>query len=122
MHHGDLRDARGRERRLVVENPAEVLAIGEHLVLRGQERAAALHEVNARQAVLARDLLRAQVFLHRDREVRPALDGGIVRDHHAGAARDLADARNKARAGRVAAVHAVGRELREFEERAARIQ
>ena len=36
MHDRDLRDARRRQRRLVVEDPAEVLAIGKDLVLGGR--------------------------------------------------------------------------------------
>ena len=36
---------------LVEEDPAEVLAVGEHLVLHRQERAAGVDEVDARQPV-----------------------------------------------------------------------
>ena len=41
-HGGDLRHAERRELRLVVEDPAEMLAVGEHLVLRRQKRAAGI--------------------------------------------------------------------------------
>src|SRR5487761_309136 len=122
MNHRDLGHARGRKRRLVVEDPAEMLAVGKHFVLRRQERAAALHEVHARQPVLARDLLRAQMLLDGDRIVSAALDGGIVGDDDALAAADSADAADDARASDAAAVHAVGGELRQLEERAAGIQ
>ena len=60
MHDGDLRDAFGRHRRLVVEDAAEVVAIGKHVGLVRQVRAARVDEVDARQPVLARDLLRPQ--------------------------------------------------------------
>ena len=83
--------ARGQVR-LVVEDAAEVLAVGEHLVLQRQERAAGVDEVDAGQPVLQRDLLRAQVLLHRDRVVGAALDGGVVGDDHALAPADPADA------------------------------
>ena len=86
-HRGDLRDAAGRHRGLVVEDAAEVVAVGEHLVLGGQEGAAGVDEVDARQPVLQRDLLGAQVLLDRHRVVRAALDGGVVGDDHALAAR-----------------------------------
>ena len=76
-----------RHRRLVVEDAAEVLAVGEHVVLQRQERAAGVDEVDARQPVVQRDLLRAQVLLDRHRVVRAALDGGVVGDDHDAAGR-----------------------------------
>ena len=77
---------------LVVEDAAEVVAVGKHLVLLGQEGAAGVDQVDARQVVLLRDLLRAQVLLHRHRVVGAALHGGVVGDHHAVHALDAADA------------------------------
>ena len=47
-HHGDLCNALGRTHpRLIVENPAKVVAVREDLILIGQVRAAAVHEVDA---------------------------------------------------------------------------
>ena len=89
--------------RLVVEDAAEVVAVGEHLGLQRQERAARVHEVQAGQPVLERDLLRAQVLLHREREVGAALHGRVVGDHHHLAAAHAADAADEARRGRLAA-------------------
>ncbi|MGC0347435.1 hypothetical protein RKD34_003015 [Streptomyces sp. SAI-218] len=80
---GDLRDPGPRHPGLVVEDPPEVLAVREDLVLHRQEGAAGVHQVDARQAVVERDLLCAQVLLHRHRVVRAALDGGVVGDDHA---------------------------------------
>ena len=82
-HGGDLGDAARRELGLVVEDPPEVVAVGEHLVLGRQERPAGVDEVDARQPVLERDLLGPQVLLDRHRVVRAALDGGVVGDDHA---------------------------------------
>ena len=82
---------------LVVEDAAEVLAVGEDLVLLRQERAARVDEVDARQAVVQRDLLRAQVLLHRHRVVGAALDGGVVGDDDALAPGDPPDAGDDAR-------------------------
>ena len=76
-----------RHRRLVEEDPPEVLAVGEDVVLQRQERAAGVDQVDARQPVVERDLLRAQVLLDRHRVVGAALDGGVVGDDHALAAR-----------------------------------
>ena len=92
-HERHLRDARGRHPGLVVEDAAEVIAIGEDLGLERQERAAGIDEVEARKLVLERDLLGSQVLLDRHRVVGAALDGGVVRDDDAGRALDPPDAR-----------------------------
>ena len=60
-----------------------MVAVGEDLGLQRQERAARVDEIEARQTVLLGDLLRAQVLLHGEREVRAALHGRVVRDDHA---------------------------------------
>ena len=91
----------GRHARLVEEDPAEVIAVGEHLGLQRQERAARVDQVDAGQAVLERDLLRAHVLLHRHRVVRAALHRGVVGDDDHFAAGDAADAGDDARARRV---------------------
>ena len=97
-HDGrDLRDAGGGHRRLVEEDPAEVLAVGEDLVLQRQVGAAGVDEVDARQAVVQRDLLRAQVLLDRQREVRAALDRRVVGDDHDLAPVHAPDARRRSR-------------------------
>ena len=80
---GELRNAARRHLRLVVEDAAEMLAIGKHFVLARQERAARIDEIDARQRVLERDLLRAQMLLDGDRVVGAALDGRIVGDDDA---------------------------------------
>ena len=118
----DLRDALGRHARLVEEDAAEVLAIGEHLRLQRQEGAARVHEVHAGQTVLERHLLRAQVLLHRDRVVRAALHRGVVRDDHDLAARHAADTGDEARARRVVVVDMPRGQRRELEEGRARIE
>ena len=80
-----------RHPRLVEEDPPEVLAVREDVVLERQIGAARVDEVDARQPVLLGDLLRAQVLLDRKREVRAALDGRVVRDDHALPALDDSD-------------------------------
>ena len=120
-HAGDLRDARRGHRRLVEEDAPEVLAVGEDLVLHRQERAARVHEVDARQAVVQRHLLRAQVLLDRHGVVGAALDRGVVGDDHAAAAVHRPDAGDDAGRRRVAVVELLGGERRELEERRAGI-
>ncbi len=92
-HQRHLRDPGGRHPRLVVEDPAEVIAVREDLGLERQERAARVDEVDARQPVLERDLLGPQVLLDRHRVVGAALDRGVVGDDHAGRPLDATDAR-----------------------------
>ena len=118
---GDLRNAERRHRRLVVEDAAEVIAVGEHVDLVRQVGAARVDEIDARQAVLARDLLRPHVLLHGERIVGAALDRRVVADDDALATGDAPDAGDDARRRDVVAVHAVRRELRELEERRSRI-
>ena len=121
-HGGDLRDALRGHLRLVVEDPAEVLAVGEHLVLHRQERAAGVDEVDARQAVLQRDLLRPQVLLHRHRVVGAALDRRVVGDDHALAPGDPPDPGDDPRGRGLAAVEPVRGERRQLEERRRRVE
>ena len=121
-HHRDLRDPLGRQPRLVVEDAAEVLAIGEDLGLHRQEGAARVDEIDAGQAVVQRDLLRPQVLLHRERIVGAALDRRVVGDDQHLAARHPADAGDQPGARRLAVVEAGGGERRDLEERRARVE
>ena len=121
-HDRDLRNAGRRHVRLIVEDAAEVVAVGKNLVLQRQERAAGIDQIDAGQMVLARDLLRAQMLLHRHRIVGAALDGGVVGDDHALAPADAADAGDDARRRHVAAIHAVRGERRQLEKRRAGIE
>ena len=82
----------GRHPGLVVEDPAEVVAVREDLGLERQERPARIDQVDARQPVLEGDLLGAQVLLDRHRVVGAALDRGVVGDDDAGGPLDATDA------------------------------
>ena len=107
---------------LIIEDAAEMLAVGEHLVLRRQERAAGIDEIKAWQPVVARDLLGPQMFFDRHREIGAALDGRVVGDDDAFAAGDAADAGDDAGGRHGAVIHLVGRKGREFEKRRSRIE
>ena len=113
---------RGRHPRLVEEDAAEVIAVGEDLGLQRQERAAGVHQVDARQAVLERDLLRAQVLLDGDRVVGAALHRGVVGHDQHFATRDPADAGDQSRAGSLVVVHVPGGQRRELEKGRARVE
>ena len=121
-HHRDLGDALGAHVGLVEEDAAEVLAVGEDLVLARQEGAAGIDQIDAGQAVLQRDLLRAQMLLHRHRVVGAALHRRVVGDDHAFLPRDPADAGDHAGGRRLAVVHAEGGELADLEEGRARVE
>ena len=121
-HARHLRDPARRHLRLVEEDPAEVVAVREHLVLQRQERAAGVDQVDARQVVLERDLLRPDVLLDRHREVGAALHGRVVGDDHHLAPLDQAHPGHDAGRGRGAVVEPVGRERRQLEERRAGVE
>ena len=72
-HDGDLRNAARRHVGLIEKDAAKVVAVGKHVGLIRQVGAARVDEVDARQAVLRGDLLRAQVLLDGDRVVGAAL-------------------------------------------------
>ena len=92
---------------LVIENASEVLAIWKDFALEGQERTARIHEIDAREVILQRDLLCAQVLFDGDGEVSAALYGGIVGNDHALTAMDSSDSSDDACAGSIIVVHPV---------------
>ena len=120
-HDRDLRDPERREARLVEEDAPEVVAVGEDLRLQREEGAAGVDEVEARQAVLTRNLLRTQVLLHGERVVRAALHRRVVRDDHALSALDDADPGDDPRRGRIAVVQLPRGERVELEEGGSRV-
>ncbi len=120
--HRDLWNVQRRQPRLVVEDAAEVIAVGKHLVLQGQKGAAGIDQVDAREVVFQRHFLRTQMLLDGDREVGATLHGGIVGHHHHFLSVDATDAGDQAGAGRLAVVHAVGCQRRQFEERRSGIE
>ena len=107
---------------LVVEDAAEVVAIGEDLGLERQEGTARIDEVDAGQPVLERDLLGAEVLPDGHRVVRPALDRGVVGDDHAGRPLDPPDAGDDAGPRRLVVVQPGRRQRTQLEERRARVE
>ena len=120
-HHGKLGDAPGRQVGLVVEDTAEVVPIREYLVLFGKKRAAGIHQVDTRQMVHPGNFLGAQVFLHRERVIGAALDGGIVSHDHTLAPCHAADTGDDPRGRHGIVIHAPGGKLGQFQERRTRI-
>ena len=99
-----------------------MLAIGEHLVLRRQKRAARIDEVEAGQMVVAGDLLGAQMLLDGHREIGAALDRRVIGDDDAFAPHDAADPGDDAGRRHRAVIHAMGGKCRKFEKRRPRIE
>ncbi len=99
-----------------------MLAVGKHLVLARQKGAARVDEVDARQQILQRDLLRAQVLFDRHRVVGAALDRRVIGDDHAFAPRDPADPGDDSGSRRFVAVHAARGQRSQLQKRAARIE
>ncbi len=118
----DLRHAHLRQRALIAEDAAGVVAVGEEIGLQRQEAARAVAEVHDRQPVLDRDVERAHDLLDRQRVPRAALHRSVVglNDHFAPA--DDADAGHLPGARHLAVVGHVGGERRELEERRAGIE
>ena len=99
-----------------------MLAIRKDIGLEGQERAAAVDEIDAGQPVLEGDLLRPEVLLDRHRVVGPALDGRVVGDDDDGRALDRPDPGDDPGARGVVVVEPGRRERAQLEERRAGIE
>ena len=119
MRDGNDRESCCREQGKIAEGRTaanEILDAVAHEV-----RARAFHELNRRQLVFQRDLLRAQPLVETHRLQRSGLDAGITRSHHTADAGDEADACDSAATGnallRVRRVEAVTGQRGEFEER-----
>ena len=99
-----------------------MVAVGKDVLLAWQVGAAGIDQIDARQVVLAGDLLCAQMFLHGDRIVGAALDRCVVGDDDAFAPLDAADAGDQPGRRHRLVVDPVGSELAELEERRADVE
>ena len=115
--HGDLRNAGRRHPRLVVEDAAEMVAVGKDLVLGRQEGAAGIDQIHARQVVFLGNFLGPQVFLDGDRVIRPALHRGVVGQHHHFGAADAPEAGDDAARRHVVFVELMPGQGGEFQKR-----
>ena len=111
-HDGDLGNALRGHARLVVEDAAEMLPVGEDLVLIGKVRTAGIHEIDAGEGVLLGDLLGPQMLLHGHGVVGAALDRRVVDDDDAITPLDTGDAGDEPGAGDLLAIEPVGGERR----------
>ena len=119
-HDGDLRHAQLRQDRLIAENAAGQVAVGEQVGLQRQEAAGAIAQVHDRQPVLDGDVERPHDLLDRQRIPRAALHAGVVGMNNDLAPVDDADAADDPGAGHLAAIFHVGGERRAVPETACR--
>src|SRR6185295_11228780 len=103
--------------RLVVEDPAEVIAVGKYLGLIWKIGAAGIDEIDAGQPVLTGDLLGAQVFLDSDGIISAAFDRRVVAHDHARSPLHPANAGDQARAVDAIVIHAEGSKRRKLQKR-----
>ena len=115
-HRGDLADARSAHPRLIEEDPSEVVTIRKDLVLSGQKSSTGVDQIHAREAIVHRDLLSAQVLLHRHRVVRAALHRRVIRHDDHLATADAADPGDNASPRRRVVVHPVTGQRRQLQE------
>ena len=115
---GDLRDAHGGHARVVAEDAAEVVLIGEDVFLQRQEDAGGVDEIERGDVVLHRDVLRAENLLGGHGKEGAGLYGGVVGDDHAEASGDAAKSADDAGGGRAApfVIHVKRRERTQLEE------
>jgi hypothetical protein len=101
----------GGKPRLVVENPAKMIAIRKYLILQWQKGATGIDQVHTWQAVLFCNLLCAQMFLYSKRIVSAALHCRVIRNDHAIDVIYLANARNDPCRRNFIVVQAIGSQL-----------
>ncbi len=79
---GDLRNSHGAHHRVIPEDAAKIVRVGEDVFLQGQEHARGVHQIDRRDAVFDGDVLRADDFLRRHGEKRAGFYRGVVGDDH----------------------------------------
>ena len=99
---GDLRDAHGAHDRVVAENAAEIVSVGEDVFLQRKKNAGGVDEINCGDAIFDGDILRANYFFRGHGEEGAGFYGGVVGDEHERAAADAGQAGDCACAGRAA--------------------
>ena len=87
-----------------------------------QVRAAAIDQIDTWQVIFEGHFLRAQMLLHRHREIGAALHCRIIADDQAFAPLNPADPRDQACAGGFVIIHAIGGQRTDFEKGGARVQ
>ena len=99
-----------------------MVPVGEHLVLIGQVRAAAVDQIDAGQMVFLGDLLGAQVFFDAHREIGAPLYRRVIANDHAVDAMHLPHARDHARTRGSAAIKPVCGQPTDLKERRSGIE
>ena len=111
-----MRNAHRGHDRIVAEDTAEVVGVGKNIFLQRQEHARGIHQIDGRNTVFDRDVLRANYLLRGHREKRTGFYGGIVHDQHDETSMDSGQSGDHAsgRGGSPLFIHAVGSKGSEF--------
>ena len=78
----DLRNPLRAHHRVVPEHAPEIVGVWEHILLKWKKNPRGIHHVDRRNAILDRDILRANHFFRRHREKRARFHSRVVRDDH----------------------------------------
>src|SRR5579862_4068300 len=122
-NRGNLRNPLRAHHRVVPKHAPKIIGIGKHIFLQRKENASGIHQVNCRNAILDRDILRANHLLRRHREERASFHRRIIRDDHHLPARHAREANNRPRRRRAAplVVHLIRRVEAQLEKFSLRI-
>ncbi len=82
-HDGrDLRDAHRGHDCVIAKHASEIVGVGEDIFLQRQEHAGRIDQINRRNVILDRNVLRADDLLRRHGKERPGFDRGVIHDQH----------------------------------------
>ena len=102
-HDGrDLRNAHRAHHGVVAKHAAKIVRIRENIFLQRQKIARRIHQIDRRNVILDRDILRANDFLRRHREKRAGFHRRVVGDDHHQAPGYAPETRDDARGRRAA--------------------
>ena len=114
-----LRNAHRAHHGVIAEDPAKIVRVREYVLLKRQKNARGIHEINCWNAILDRDVLRANHFFRGHREESAGLHCRVVGDDHEQPPAHLRQARDRAGRGCAAPllVHAERGVEAQFKER-----
>ncbi len=115
---GELRNAHCAHHRVIAENSAEIICIGEDVFLQRQKNTGGINQVNRGYMILDSDILRADDFLRSHGEKSAGFHGCVISDEHERPPADFCEASDGSRGGRAAPflIHLVSRKNAKLEE------
>jgi hypothetical protein len=118
-----LRNTHRAHYRVVAENAAEIVRIGEDVFLQRQKNAGRIDQINCGNVIFDGDILRADDFLCRHREKRAGFHGRVIGDEHKSPSADFCESGDRSCRGRAAPllVHFVSGENAQLKKLRARV-